>query len=394
MNNQQAHERIHKLLHDGKINPEEATALLEALHDGDTASSANTDTDTDTGVSVTSHSTSSTAPSTTLPSTTPHNSAEAASTHTPMTPPDPPQPPTPPQTHHKSQPEESQHEVEINLNGTIGNAVSEVFSRGFRYAFGVAPDGTASSIPNPDLDAMPDAPFVYVHNRLGNVTIKVDATLTEPSITPKAEANNEADETDAEDIEDNAKADIFRPHDQDDNYPEDVFMVRLLARANSTLHVPEGYAVYLDSGAGNVRIDGVASVFGTVNAGNAKITGVTSLNMVVNAGNAKVSGRFDRGEHKLVTNAGNAKVMLQDGSSLTVNARVSAGNIKHKGDWQDVTVVREMVSSKLEGRIHTGDAVITLKAKAGNISVHAPDGTSSDNITDDTGDDTGDDNDD
>jgi hypothetical protein len=384
MNNQQAHERIHKLLHDGKINPEEATALLEALHDGDTASSA----DTDTEVTVTSHSTSSTTPSTTShksANNATHNateagSTEAGSTDTPVAPPEPPQPPRPPHTQPKSQPK-SQREVEINLNGTIGNAVSEVFSRGFRYAFGMDPDGTASSIPNPDLDVMPEAPFVYVHNRLGNVTIKVDATLTEPHITPKASANDEAD---TEDTEDNPKADIFRPHDQDDNYPEDVFMVRLLTRADSTLHIPDGYAVYLDSSAGNVRMADVARVFGTVNAGNAKISGVTSLNMVVNAGNAKVSGRFEQGEHKLVTNAGNAKVMLQEGSSLTVSARVSAGNIKHKGNWQDVTVVREMVSSKLEGRIHTGDATMTLKAKAGNISVYAPDGT--DNTGDDSDD--------
>ena len=54
-----SHARIHKLLHDGKINPEEATALLEALHDGDTASSADTDTN------ITTRSTSSTTPSTT-----------------------------------------------------------------------------------------------------------------------------------------------------------------------------------------------------------------------------------------------------------------------------------------------------------------------------------------
>ena len=269
-------------------------------------------------------------------------------------------------------------------------------------------DGTASSIPNPDLNAMPEAPFVYVHNRLGNVTIHVDATLTEPRITPKAGDNHKADTEDA-DTEDNAKADIFRPHDQDDTYPEDVFpkdvfpedvfIVRLLTRADSTLHIPKGYAVALDSGAGNVRIEEVARVFGTVNAGNANISGVTSLNMVVNAGNAKVSGRFEQGEHKLVTNAGNAKVMLQAGSSLSVHARVTAGNIKHQGDWHDVTVMREMVSSKLEGRINTGDATLTLKAKAGNISVYAPEPNSttyktSNETSNEADDGAGDDNDD
>ena len=388
MNNHQAHERIHKLLHDGKINPEEATALLEAL------------TETSDTNAVTASATR-TAVKPPTPPETPSVTPPAPPPNQAMPPENQPRDQSDTQPHdtqphdtqpHDTQTHEHQHntqhntqrEVEINLNGTIGNAVSEVFSRGFRYAFGIEPDGTASSIPNPNLDAMPAPPFVYVHNRLGNVTIKVDATLTEPRITPKTATNNEAD---TEDTEDNPQADIFRPHDQDDTYPENVFMVRLLTRADSTLYIPDGYAVYLDSSAGNVRMADVARVFGTVNAGNAKISGVTSLNMVVNAGNAKVSGRFDQGEHKLVTNAGNAKVMLQAGSSLTVNARVTAGNIKHKGDWHDVTVVREMVSSKLEGRIHTGDATLSLKAKAGNISVYAPDGT------DNTGDD-GDDSDD
>lgn len=389
MNNHQAHERVHKLLHDGKINPEEATALLEALTDTDTAHTVTEKaTSHDTSHSTaytTSHGTSHGTSHSTLNSTPSTTSHDAAANRTPPTPPEPPRTPKNPNT------PKDEREVEINLNGTMGHAFSEVFSRGFRYAFGIEPDGTANSIPNPDPDTMPDTPFVYVHNRLGNVTIKVDATLTEPRITPKTDTDTDTDEVN--------HADIFRPHDQESDYPKDMFMVRLLTRADSTLHLPEGYAVVLDSGAGNVRVHDVDGVFGTVNAGNANITGVTSLNLVVNAGNAKVEGRFDEGEHRLVTNAGNAKVILQEGSSLTVNARVTAGNIKHQGDWHDVTVLREMVSSKLEGRIHTGNATLTLKAKAGNISIHAPDGTTH-NTDANTGDgntsdgNTGDDNDD
>jgi hypothetical protein len=288
-------------------------------------------------------------------------------------------PTTPSSPHPHETKHETQHDVEINLSGEISNAFSDVFNRGFRYAFGVNPDGTADNIPNPDIDTMPEAPFVYVHNRLGNVTINVDATISEPHLMPEAE-HDEAN---------NAKTDIFRLRDQDKSYPEDVFMVKLFTHSNSTLRIPKGYAVYLDSGAGNVRISDVSRVFGTVNAGNVNMTDVTSLSLVVNAGNAKVSGRFASGEHRLVTNAGNAKVYLQDGSSLTISARVTAGNIKHKGQWEDVTVVREMMGGKLEGRIgssrgNNNNATMTLKAKAGNINVYAPDAATTNTATTNT----------
>lgn len=353
-----SHERIHKLLHDGKISPAEATALLEALADTTDTGDTGTVTAAATRTSETSPTsfTPPTPPASPTPPATPHVHTETSHTETSHTNNNRPKHETQPKTQH-----ETQREVEINLNGTIGHAFSEVFSRGFRYAFGTDPDGTPEvNIPdvnNPNLEP----PLVHVHNRLGNVTISLDTTISEPVVIPEDE--------------DTPAADIFRPHDQDEDYPTDVFVVRLLTRANSTVHIPEGYAVSVDSGAGNVRIRDVLRVWGTVNAGNAKVTGVRSLNLVINAGNANVVGRFDKGEHRLVTNAGNAKVMLQDGSSLTVHARVTAGNIKHKGNWQDVTVVREMVSSKLEGRICAGDAVMTLKAKAGNISVYAPDST-------------------
>jgi len=132
------------------------------------------------------------------------------------------------------------------------------------------------------------------------------------------------------------------------------------------LTLPAGYGVDLAMTTGDVDLDGVPFLRGTLSAGDLDAHGLEGINFSSMAGDVSVSLRPTSGRHRIVNTAGELKVTLLPGSDVAVHGDVSIGEAKAGPEFQ---TGRRMMSGTVSGAIGAGTARLDLKVTAGSIKL-------------------------
>ena len=128
--------------------------------------------------------------------------------------------------------------------------------------------------------------------------------------------------------------------------------------------------------AGDVTVKGVTGAVSLeMSAGDLKLSDAGRFTINAKAGDIKVHTKLTDGESTLRALAGDVDVTLEQGSSVTLKASNSAGDITAKGFILTQTEKR-IVGGSLEGRLGAGRAKLTVSLSAGDLDIIAVDGTS------------------
>jgi Putative adhesin len=126
--------------------------------------------------------------------------------------------------------------------------------------------------------------------------------------------------------------------------------------------------------AGDVDVQGVAGLVKlNLSAGDLKLRDVGQFEIDAKAGDIKVSTKLETGESKITALAGDIEVRLDPGSSVSLKARVQAGDVGAKGFILSQTDKR-ITGGSLEGRLGAGRAKLDVSLMAGDLDVIAIDG--------------------
>lgn len=126
--------------------------------------------------------------------------------------------------------------------------------------------------------------------------------------------------------------------------------------------------------AGDVTVAGVTGMVSLeMSAGDLKLRDAGRFNINAKAGDIKVRTKLTDGESNLRALAGDVDVILEGGSSVTMKASNSAGDITAKGFILTHTEKR-IVGGSLEGRLGAGRAKLNVSLSAGDLDIEAIDG--------------------
>jgi DUF4097 and DUF4098 domain-containing protein YvlB len=110
-----------------------------------------------------------------------------------------------------------------------------------------------------------------------------------------------------------------------------------------------------------------------LSAGDLKLRDVGQFEIDAKAGDIKVNTKLETGESKISALAGDIEVRLEPGSSVSLKARVQAGDVGAKGFILSQTDKR-ITGGSLEGRLGAGRAKLEVSLMAGDLDVIAIDG--------------------
>jgi DUF4097 and DUF4098 domain-containing protein YvlB len=144
---------------------------------------------------------------------------------------------------------------------------------------------------------------------------------------------------------------------------------------NLDVEVPENLAfLEVKALAGDVDVKGVQGrVRLDLQAGDLKLEGASSFEITTKAGDVKVNTKLLDGESKVIALAGDVDVHLQPGSSVTLHASTTAGDVSARGFILTQTEKR-IVGGSLEGRLGAGRAKLECRLTAGDLDIVAVDG--------------------
>ncbi len=144
---------------------------------------------------------------------------------------------------------------------------------------------------------------------------------------------------------------------------------------NLDVEVPANLALLeIRALAGDVDVSGLfGHVEMNLQAGDLKLSDATSFEINTKAGDVKVNTKLLDGESKLTALAGDVDIRLQSGSSVSLTASTTAGDVSAKGFVLTQTEKR-MVGGSLEGRLGAGRAKLICRLTAGDMDIEAVDG--------------------
>jgi Putative adhesin len=126
--------------------------------------------------------------------------------------------------------------------------------------------------------------------------------------------------------------------------------------------------------AGDVDVQGVTGLVKMdLSAGDVKLRDAGQFEIDAKAGDIKVNTKLETGESKISALAGDIEVRLEPGSSVSLKARVQAGDVGAKGFILSQTDKR-ITGGSLEGRLGAGRAKLEVSLMAGDLDVIAIDG--------------------
>ncbi len=323
-------ERIENLLRQGKISPEEANKLFRALEpQGETASASTPLTGSQPTPSILTPSKPPTAP---MPSTPP----------TPPTPVAAVVPPTPPAT--PSTPPS-------NAMPTSHSKASDHYVHAANNIRKLVINATAGDI---DVEGVPGLGTIEANVKNGSLEITEDGDVIRILGVGKIDDPTEIGWLNT----------VIRTIGR--NLPVDIHV-----KVPSNLLELEVKAL-----AGDVSVAGVTGMVSLeMSAGDLKLKDAGRFNINAKAGDIKVRTKLTDGESNLRALAGNVDVILEGGSSVTMKASNSAGDITAKGFILTHTEKR-VVGGSLEGRLGAGRAKLTVSLSAGDLDIEAIDGMS------------------
>jgi hypothetical protein len=308
-------ERIEHLLRQGKISPEEANKLLKALDNtGDTTSAPITGS----GAPV--------PPPPARPTPTPPPPPVSSQPVTP--PPPPPQPsssPPPPPVAAPSAPSEVRLEegvAKLTLSVTAG----DVDVRGVPGARGIH-----AKTNNGTLEVIRDSDGVRIvaHGRVEDPTEIGWLNTVLRTIGRNLPVNLHVE------------------------VPTDLAQLEVKALAGD---------VDVRGVRGRVRLD--------LQAGDLKLEDASSFEINAKAGDIKVSTTLTDGDSRISALAGDVDVRLQPGSSVSLTASTTAGDVSARGFVLTQTEKR-VTGGSLEGRLGAGRARLACKLTAGDLDIEA-----------------------
>jgi DUF4097 and DUF4098 domain-containing protein YvlB len=134
------------------------------------------------------------------------------------------------------------------------------------------------------------------------------------------------------------------------------------------VYVPADARLVLDTGAGNVQIDGVqGEIQAHSGAGNVEVWNAAGpVNLDTGAGNVEYEGE-PRGEGTFETGAGNINLRLPADANVLIDLQTGLGNI----DLGGFAVRGDTSGTDIQGTIGTGEqATIRAQTGAGNIELN------------------------
>ena len=132
------------------------------------------------------------------------------------------------------------------------------------------------------------------------------------------------------------------------------------------IRIPQGFGVILDSKSGDVDVQGVPFVKGSLLAGDLDLRDVGGIDLSMSAGDVDASLRLSSGKHRITVSAGDVDVRLLEGSSVQVTGGVSMGDVEAESP---LTVKRTGMGGSLSGQIGDGSAKLELSVSAGDLEV-------------------------
>jgi hypothetical protein len=322
-------ERIENLLRQGKISPEEANKLFRALEpQGETASSNTPLTGSQ--------------PSPSIPK--PPVPPAAPSVPTPVAPPVPPAP-TPAST-----PAPAASQTPSTAMPTARSKGLEHYVHAAQHVRKVVVNATAGDI---EIEGVPNLGNIEANVKNGSLEITEDGDVIRIVGVGKIDDPTEIGWLNT----------VIRTIGR--NLPIDIQL-----KVPSNLLELEVKAL-----AGDVSVIGVTGTVSLdMSAGNLKLNDAGKFNINAKAGDIKVRTKLTDGDSSLRALAGNVDVQLDGGSSVTLKASNSAGDISAKGFILTQTEKR-IVGGSLEGRLGAGRARLNVTLSAGDLEIEAVDGT-------------------
>ncbi len=318
-------ERIENLLRQGKISPEEANKLFRALEpQGETASASTPLTGSQPAPGI--------PPKPPTPPTPPTPVAAVV----PPTPPTPPTPAVPPTPFNSAMPTSHSKALD-NYVHTANNIRKLVIN------------ATAGDI---DVEGVPGMATIEANVKNGSLEITEDGDVIRILGVGKIDDPTEIGWLNT----------VIRTIGR--NLPVDIHV-----KVPTSLLELEVKAL-----AGDVTVAGVTGMVSLeMSAGDLKLKDAGRFNINAKAGDIKVRTKLTDGESNLRALAGDVDVILEGGSSVTMKASNSAGDITAKGFILTHTEKR-IVGGSLEGRLGAGRAKLTVSLSAGDLDIEAIDG--------------------
>lgn len=145
---------------------------------------------------------------------------------------------------------------------------------------------------------------------------------------------------------------------------------------NLEIEVPADLALLeIKTLAGNVDVNGLhGRVKLDLQAGDVTLNDASSFEITTKAGDVKVNTKLIDGESRISALAGDVGVKLSSGSSVTLQASTTAGDVSARGFVLTQTEKR-LTGGSLEGRLGAGRGKLECRLTAGNLDILAIDGT-------------------
>jgi hypothetical protein len=229
-----------------------------------------------------------------------------------------------------------------------------------RKAWGMSPESipaiplTPPTPPMPPLPPIPptknkandlpkDLTWINVKAISGDVNIQVDAGLSKPVVEG-----------------DDGPLPVYMP--ENSNGKDKLSIESLDEDLDITL--PENYGVILEVKSGDVSIED-CFVAGKVLSGDVSLENIKGLQLTVMSGDVDGNFQLRDGTHSLEVASGDVSLIFQEGSSLTFQGNVQAGDttIRHsKGDLNHENM-------SFEGTVGSGDADFLIVVQSGDLNI-------------------------
>ncbi len=128
--------------------------------------------------------------------------------------------------------------------------------------------------------------------------------------------------------------------------------------------LPENYGVILEVKSGDVDIED-CFVTGKVLSGDVSLENITGLRLTVMSGDVDGNFKLTQGTHSLEVASGDVSLIFQEGSSLSFEGSVQAGDATISSPNNDLN----HEDMNFEGKVGAGEAQLLLEVQSGDLNI-------------------------